>query len=196
MPRQLGLQGAAQTGCASQGFDLSGVDVEVLCSSCELPGIGVPVGAMPGGQLPAVWELQQAAMAPPLICVHRLGHIASCLQSFTDAAVASVRAAMAEHLRATVGRVLAMEGASESTQGMPTAQSLEEQLRGMKPLSGITILQSMALLLEVLLWFYRGCSILVSSALQSATVRSLTIMCLVRRNECVAPYSIRGRRPC
>lgn len=168
------MQAAAPDACGVPAFDLSRVSIEDLCRECQVPGIGAPV-APPGERLPAVWELQHTAMGPPLVCVYRLGSIDECLGRFENAAVTAARAAMAAHLRASVGAMLAAEsamaGASASTDG---ARKVEEQLRRLAPYSGISVLQSMLLLLDALLWFYEGCAAITQTSLQAdAQARAL-----------------------
>lgn len=136
-------------------------------------GLGLPPSAGPDGNLPAIWELQQAALWPPLMAAQRTGSLEPCLSAYSEAAVAATRSAVGSHLHACVHALLRSErkGAGESM-APPTNAPLEDLLQWLRPVAFAALLQSLQLLLRVLQWFYGGCAVLMDASLGTVDVRN------------------------
>lgn len=148
-------------------------------------GMGLPPQPGPDGTLPAIWELQQAALWPPLMAAQRTGALKSCLSAFADAAVAATRSAVGAHLHACVHALLRSErkSAKDSTGVPPSLNApLEELLQWLRPIAFAALLQSLQLLLRVLHWFYSGCGVFMDACLGTVNVR--TSSCTVSSRPC------------
>lgn len=161
-----------QTATCLEEFSFTG-DLTSHFSEGRDGGLWLPPSAGPDGNLPAIWELQQAALWPPLMAAQRTGSLQPCLTAFSEAAVASTRAAVGSHLHACIHALLRSErkGAQDST-APPTNALLEDLLQWLRPVAFAALLQSLQLLFRVLHWFYGGCAVLMDASLSTVDVRS------------------------
>eukprot|EP00892_Ulva_mutabilis_P010260 jgi/Ulvmu1/7606/UM038_0031.1 len=130
-------------------------------------GVGLPPTAGADGALPAIWELEQAALWPPFMAAHRSSHLHKSLASFSEAAVDATKAAIASHLYACVQALLKGDRGAGGAVAPPASAPVEDLLQWLRPAAFLALLQSLALLLRVLHWFYEGCGVLMDAALSA-----------------------------
>lgn len=133
-------------------------------------GVGLPPTPAPDGSLPAIWELQQAALWPPFMAAQRCKRLDQCLESFSEAAVAATKAAITGHLHACIQALLKGDRGAGGAVAPPESAPMEDLLQWLRPAAFLALLQSLALLLRVVHWFYEGCGVLMGAALTAVQV--------------------------
>lgn len=133
-------------------------------------GVGLPPTPAPDGTLPAIWELQQASLWPPVMAAQRCSRLEQCLQSFTDASVAATKAAITSHLHASIQALLKSDRGAGGAVAPPQSAPMEDLLQWLRPAAFLALLQSLALLLRVVHWFFEGCGVLMDAALSAVQV--------------------------
>ena len=159
------LSWAVQAATSLEAFSFTGDFTKHFAEGGE-GGLGLQPSPGDDGSLPAVWEVQQAALWPPLMAAQRTESLQPCLAAFSEAAVAATRTAVGSHVRACVHALLRSEN-----KGAPTKAPLEDLLQWLRPAAFAALLQSLQLLLRVLQWFYGGCGVLMDASLGTVDVR-------------------------
>lgn len=137
-------------------------------------GVGLPPTAAADGTLPAIWELQQASLWPPFMAAQRCGQLNKSLDSFSEAAVTATKAAITSHLHACVQALLKGDRGAGGAVAPPASAPMEDLLQWLRPAAFLALLQSLALLLRVVHWFYEGCGVLMDAALSAVQVSFCT----------------------